>query len=136
MSAKGFIILVVGFAMFTLCAQSFAGIVDWAARDRYLKEQEQAAQKPAQDPQLSQDLPQWMQVEPVVKADEEKKYDANKDGVFQPVETKVYLRRTYQEIQNGTAKNVSTSELLKQYDKNQDGIVSKLEAEKIKKDAF
>jgi len=133
---KMFIILIVGVMFFAFDIRSFAGLIDWEVRNRYLKEQQEAAQKSSDSPQISQDLPRWMQVEPAVKTDEEKKFDFNKDGVFQPVETKVYLRRTYQDVQTGGIKNISNSEVLKEYDANKDGVISKLEADKIKKDAF
>jgi hypothetical protein len=77
-----------------------------------------------------------MQVEPVISTDDEKKYDSNKDGRFQPVESKVYLRRAYQQIQTGAGKNVLDSSVLKEYDTNKDGLITKPESEKMKKDAF
>jgi|GEM_PF-581584 len=135
------ILLVVIMIFLALPAQSFAGLVDWEARNRYLKAQEEAAKTTSQDPKMSKDLPHWMQVEPTVKTDEEKKFDVNKDGVFQPAETKVYLRTVSQEVQDGSGlnvagRNVQNSEVLKEYDANKDGIVSKLESEKMKKDSL
>jgi hypothetical protein len=110
-------------------------------RNRYLKEQEQQAQKASQTPKATENLPQWMQVEPTLKTEDEKKFDANRDGRFQPAETKVYLRRSYQEIQdnagaNMAGKDVRDSDVLKEYDTNKNGIISKSESEKMKKDAF
>ncbi len=136
MNLKSLVIVIGIVIALVVCAQGFAGLVDWGARDRYLKEQEEAAKEASQSLKINQNLPRWMQVEPTVKTDDEQKFDVNRDGVFQPNETKVYLRRAYQEIQDGTGKNVSNSEVLKEYDANKDGIISKLESEKIKKDAF
>ena len=111
MNIKSFVIIIAAVIALAICAQGFAGLVDWGARDRYLKEQEQAAKESSQTLKINQNLPRWMQVEPTVKTDDEQKFDVNRDGVFQPNETKVYLRRAYQEIQDGIAKNVSNSEV-------------------------
>jgi len=135
-------VLFVGMAFLLISAtKSLAGLVDWEARNRYLKAQEEAAKNSPQDAKVSTELPRWMQVEPNVKTQDEKKFDVNKDGVFQPAETKVYLRTVYQQVQDGSGKNVTgkdvqNSEVLKEYDINKDGMISKTEAEKMKKDSL
>lgn len=127
--------------LFTLATKSLAGLVDWDARNRYLKAQAEAAKSSPQDAKVSTDLPRWMQVEPTVKTQDEQKFDVNKDGLFQPAETKVYLRTVYQDVQDGsgqnvTGKDVQNSEVLKEYDMNKDGMITKSEAEKMKKDSL
>ena len=125
-----------GFLILLFSSQCVAGLVDWDRRNRYLQQQQQADQEAGKKVNVSPELPLWMQVEPKVATEEEKKYDVNKDGVLEPVEMKVYLRRIYEEVQNGSGKSVSTSEAMREYDQNKDGVITKFEAEKIKKDAF
>lgn len=127
---------VLGSMCLVLTAQSFAGLIDWERRNRYLQEQQEAAQQAGKEIQLSTNLPYWMQVEPKVATEDEKKYDVNKDGTLSPVEMKVYLRRVYEDVQNGSGKSVSTSEALKEYDQNKDGVITKFESDKIKADVF
>ncbi len=131
------IFLIVFFVSLIAAGQSFANLIDWDQRDRYLKQQEKQQQQQAgKEVQISPDLPRWMQIAPKVETEDEKKYDVNRDGVLSPTEMKVYLRRVYYEVQDGSGKSVSTSEALKEYDSNQDGVITKKEAERIRKEAF
>ena len=53
---------------------------------------------------------------------------------MQTSETKIFLRDVLAEIADKGSANVADSALLKAYDKNKDGIISKLEVDEIKKD--
>ena len=121
--------------VFTLafCLDCFAGLVDWERRNRYLKEKQQES---GSEFTLGEDaLPNWMKQEPRITAREEKRYDANRDRKFQPAESKVYLRRVIRKVESG-GKVVSTSEILKEYDKDKDGVISLIEVDEIKEDVL
>ncbi len=136
MQSTARVFLIVFLMSLVLASQSFANLIDWDQRERYLKQQEKQQQQAGKEIQISPDLPRWMQIAPKVETEDEKKYDVNRDRVLSPTEMKVYLRRVYYEVQDGSGKSVSTSEALKEYDSNQDGVITKTEAERIKKEAF
>ena len=76
----------------------------------------------------------WAETLPNVEGKIEQYYDINRDKILQTSETKIFLRDVAAEIQEKNSFNVSDSLLLKAYDKNKDGIISKLELEEITKD--
>ena len=95
----------------------------------------------AADPKAAKDVkpakPQafWAVTPPVVTGKIEIKYDINEDGVLQTSEVKIFLRRIISQLMKENINfNIEDSKLLKAYDKNKDGIISKLESEEIKKD--
>ncbi|MDP8264954.1 MAG: EF-hand domain-containing protein [Candidatus Aceula lacicola] len=115
------------------CFDCFAGLIDWERRNRYLKDKQQEL---GSEGVLSEDaLPEWMRKEPRVKTKDEKRHDINRDGKLQPAESKVYLRRVIRKVENG-GKVVSTSEILKEYDKNKDGVITQTEVIEIRGDVF
>jgi len=77
----------------------------------------------------------WAATPPEVTGKLEAKYDINGDGLLQTSEVKILLRRISAQIQKDNINfNVEDSKFLKAYDKNKDGIISKLELTDIKKD--
>ncbi len=76
----------------------------------------------------------WAKELPKVTSKTEKRYDINRDEILQTSETKIFLRDVLAEVSAKNSFNVSDSVLLKAYDKNKDGIISKLEIDEIKKD--
>ncbi len=76
----------------------------------------------------------WAKELPKVTSKIEKRYDINRDEILQTSETKIFLRDVLAQVASKDSFNVSDSLLLKAYDKNKDGIISKLEADEIKKD--
>lgn len=76
----------------------------------------------------------WAATLPKVEGKIEQYYDINRDKILQTSETKIFLRDIVAEILEKSSFNVSDSLLLKAYDKNKDGIISKLELEEITKD--
>ena len=77
----------------------------------------------------------WAATPPEVVGKLEAKYDINVDGILQTSEVKVFLRRVSAQIKKDNINfNIEDSKLLKAYDKNKDGIISKLELDEIKKD--
>lgn len=89
--------------------------------------------QPAQAVAAATPTPMWMKTPPQVKTAVEKVYDVNRDGKLQPAEVKIYLRSV---IENVNAKGGLTvnSDILKEYDKNKDGLISRIEIEDLKRD--
>jgi len=138
MEKRIFFILIIALVVTSICASAFAGLIDWERRNHYLKEQQskEASVGSAQTKEMTQaDLPKWMKEEPKVMTRDEQRYDINRDGYFQPAESKVYLRRLVGVVEQ-RGKIASNSELLKEYDKNGDGVITRTEAKKIREDAF
>ncbi|MDD3375622.1 MAG: hypothetical protein PHY73_07885 [Candidatus Omnitrophica bacterium] len=133
MKRKFFILLMLCVFVFAFCLDSFAGLIDWERRNRYLKERQQ--ESGAEVTVGEEALPKWMKQEPRVTTREEKRYDSNRDGRFQPAESKVYLRRIVQIVDRG-GKVIAQSEILKEYDKNKDGVITSFELKEIKEDVF
>lgn len=102
---------------------------------------QQPAPAAAADPKAAKDVkavkPQafWAVTPPVVTGKIEIKYDINEDGVLQTSEVKILLRRIISQLMKENINfNIEDSKFLRAYDKNKDGIISKLELEEIKKD--
>ena len=79
------------------------------------------------------DLPSWFKVEPKVTIDEERVYDANRDGKLQKAEVKIMLRDFVDTVHEKGGAMYYRSQILKEYDINKDGVISKFEAEAIDK---
>ena len=133
MLKKFFIVAVSVLLVVSFCSQAFAGLIDWERRNRYLQSQE--AKSDGTVKMTEADIPQWMTKEPRVTTEEERRYDVNRDGYLQPAESKVYLRRVVTTVEK-RGKVVFESEILKEYDQNGDGVITKTEASNIRRDAF
>lgn len=81
--------------------------------------------------QIIEKLPAWMIELPLAKSKTEKKYDVNRDGRLQKYETKIYLRDVLDTVDEKGGYTLD-SDVLKEYDKNKDGFISRLEAIEIK----
>ena len=91
--------------------------------------------KAAKDVKVVKPQAFWAVTPPVATGKIEIKYDINEDGILQTSEVKILLRRVISQVMNENINfNIEDSKLLKAYDKNKDGIISKLELEDIKKD--
>jgi hypothetical protein len=89
----------------------------------------------AEQPKVVKPVAFWATTPPEVTGKMEAKYDINGDGILQTSEVKILLRRISAQIQVDNINfNVEDSKFLKAYDKNKDGIISKLELQEIKKD--
>lgn len=77
-------------------------------------------------------LPTWLVTPPKVTSKIEESYDINRDKKLQSSEIKMFLRDVVDEINDKGGYTVN-SDLLKQFDKNKDGIVSRLELPELQK---
>lgn len=80
------------------------------------------------------DLPRWKLKLPLVTTRLERRYDINRDGKLQTAEVKIYLRDTIETIEEKGGILIN-SDILLEYDKNNDGVISLKEIEKLRKDA-
>ena len=130
----GYFVFAFYFAVTSLC---FAGLIDY---DRLKKIQERrrlsaaAAQEQAQKKDEGDDaIPDWMVEDPKVIDKAEDVYDVNRDGKLQSVEVKILLRDVWTQVKEKGGYTVNMN-ILKEYDKNKDGLISRLEAEEIARD--
>lgn len=100
----------------------------------YAQSQAKDKSSDAKEPKPPAPTAFWAKELPKVTSKIEKRYDINRDEILQTSETKIFLRDVLAEIASKNSFNVSDSVLLKAYDKNKDGIISKLEVDEIKKD--
>lgn len=116
-----FLVLIFGFAAF--------GFAQQPAADKTKDPKAADATKKVAAPK-----PFWRQKFPEVVGKLEAKYDLERDGVMQPHNTKIFLRDVRDEVNEKNFFNIQDSGLLKTYDKNKDGVISKLELQDILKD--
>lgn len=107
---------------------SLAGLIDY---DRLNKiRAEQAGSKTGKLDIDDKDIPTWFKVEPKVTIKDEQIYDVNRDGRLQTAEVKIMFRDLLDVVaEKGGA--MYTSPIVKEYDKNKDGLINKYEAEDI-----
>ena len=79
-------------------------------------------------------IPKWVETWPWVTTRLERKYDINRDGKLQTAEVKIYLRDTVATIEKKGG-IIINSDILLEYDINEDGVVSLKEIARLKKDA-
>ena len=121
------------FAVTSLC---FAGLIDY---DRLRRIQERrrlsaiASQEQVQKKAEDDTVPEWMIEEPKVTNKIEDAYDVNRDGKLQSAEVKILLRDVLDQVKEKGGFTLNMG-VLKEYDKNKDGFISRLEAEEIIKD--
>lgn len=81
------------------------------------------------------DLPGWMKETPKVTNVVERRYDSNRDLKLQTFEVKILLRDVLDVVEDKGGYTVN-SDILKEYDVNKDGLITRTEAVKLKKDAY
>lgn len=118
-----------------VASHSFAQLINY---DRLNKARAQKGLAPIPVPGKTTDVSQppepfWAKGDTKVTTKEEQAYDVNNDGKLQKAEVKIFLRDNLDEIDKKGGVTVS-SPILKAYDKSGDGIVSRLEAEKIRQE--
>ncbi len=127
---KGFVIIFTGFFLIATIVGGrdvqAQGVVDWNKR---LREYKKAKGKEAE--KLKKELPSWVLSMPKATTDEEKLYDVNDDLYLQIPEVIIFLRDKLDKIEEEGGVTVSSA-ILKEYDKNKDGFISKEEAKVIK----
>ena len=77
--------------------------------------------------------PMWMRQAQSAATATEKRYDLNRDGVLQTAEAKIFLRDVIQVVDSKGGYTVD-SDLLREYDKNRDGLISRTEIIDVKAD--
>lgn len=107
---------------------AFSGLIDYERLNR-IKAQRQGQNLPGKDGK-EKDLPKWMKVEPKVSSKVERAYDVNRDGKLQTAEVKIFLREVLADIDEKGGYTVD-SDILKEYDKNRDGVISRYEADEL-----
>ncbi len=124
----GFLIFLSGYFL----TSSRAGLIDYERINR-IKYGKPAGVQDAKGGSAKEvdDFPQWLKVEVQVTSETERRYDANGDGKLQSAEAKVFLREVLGQVKEKGGYTVN-SDILKEYDKNKDGLISRLEAEAIK----
>ena len=105
-----------------------AGLIDYERLNRIKARREGKVMQDSSG--REKDLPKWMKVEPKVSSKTEKAYDVNRDGKLQTAEVKVYLREVLNTIDDKGGYAID-SNILKEYDKNKDGVISRYEAEDL-----
>ena len=118
--------------LFAVLKVSSAGLIDYSARERRTGGAGPVS-RPRPAPPVADTRPSWMKTEPKVTKKSEEAYDINRDGKLQTAEVKIFLRDTLAEIDKKGGVLVN-SDILKEYDKSGDGIVSRYEAEALRKD--
>ncbi|HOW34798.1 MAG TPA: hypothetical protein PL155_00070 [Candidatus Omnitrophota bacterium] len=127
--------IVVLAAVLVVASHSFAQLINY---DRLNKTRAQKGLPPIPVPGKAADVAQppepfWAKGDTKVTTKEEEAYDVNNDGKMQKAEVKIFLRDNLDEIDKKGGVTVS-SPILKAYDKSGDGVVSRLEAEKIRQE--
>jgi hypothetical protein len=87
----------------------------------------------APDVAMKMDMPGWQSAVVSVKNSAERRFDLNRDGNLQAAETKKFLQDVVDQVDRRGA-TVVTSTILNDYDKNDDGVINRSEAELISKD--
>ena len=122
-------------SMFVYQAQ--AGLINYERRN---KSKPAAARttgaypsRPAVTTPVEPTMAAWLKTPPGVKNAAEKAYDVNRDGKLQSAEIKIYLRDVIKVIESKGGFTIN-SDVLKEYDKNRDGVISRFELPDLKRD--
>ena len=105
-----------------------AGLIDYERLNRIKAQREGKVMQDSSGKE--KDLPNWMKIEPKASSRVEQAYDVNRDGKLQTAEVKVYLREVLDVIDEKGGYTID-SNILKEYDKNKDGVISRYEAEDL-----
>ena len=113
---KRMFLLIFSFLLISVfSSQAFSQLINYGRRNRFI-----GTSTPADS------LPSWAKDLPKPQNDEERRYDINGDGLLQSAEIKVYLRAIIERVEGRGYVNVTT-DLLREYDKNKDGIINENE---------
>ena len=122
------------FVITCVVGNSFAGLIDYnrlQKQGKALPTGGRAKAKAAAPTAPTQDTrPGWMKTEPKVTSKVEQPYDSNNDGKLQTAEVKIFLRDVLDQINEKGGYTIN-SDILKEYDKNKDGVISRYEAQDI-----
>lgn len=100
-----------------------AQFINYGRRNRFLR---------LTNPEATEDsIPSWAKEAPKPQNAEERRFDINRDDMLQSAEIKVYLRRIVERVEKRGYVSV-TSDLLREYDKNKDGVINSYEIDLIK----
>ena len=127
--------------IFVTSQLSFAQLINWQRRNPNAPTANRYSNPPAETPaqadtSASTETTNVPTQEALVKENfkvtnqDEELYDANKDGVLQNEEVQAFLKDVTIAVDKKGSFNVS-SNILKEYDKDQDGSISRLEAQDI-----
>ncbi|MFP4472777.1 MAG: hypothetical protein ACLFPX_02760 [Candidatus Omnitrophota bacterium] len=103
-----------------------AQLINYGRRNKYLKGRSDVEEG-------EETLPEWVRELPRVINDLERRYDVNRDGLLQTAEVKVFLRDVIDEVSRRNRIEIET-DILKEYDKNNDRMIELFELERIRKD--
>ena len=106
-----------------IASSSYAQLINYGRRNRFVGNRNASENE--------EDLPAWALELPKVKTREERRYDINRDGKLQSAEVKVFLRDVIERVEKRSYVNV-TSDILRGYDMNKDGVINTYELDKIK----
>jgi hypothetical protein len=134
--------LILSLAVYAACLLTFvyqaqAGLINYERRN---KSTPAAARKTGAYPSrptaaapVEVPMAAWLKTPPGVKNAAEKAYDVNRDGKLQSAEVKIYLRDVIKVIESKGGFTIN-SDVLKEYDKNRDGVISRFELPDLKRD--
>jgi len=93
-----------------------AQLINYGRRSKFLR---------STNPNMSDEdaIPQWAKELPEPQNAEEESFDINRDGKLQSAEVKVYLRGIMKRVEARSYVNVTT-DILREYDKNKDGVIN------------
>jgi len=124
--------------LFMLTNMCYAGLINYQRRNRRMGGgggEDAPAAAPVRGRRImdEESLAGWMKKLPVITWRDNRKlrrYDINRDNKLQTAEVKVYLRDVMEKIQAKGGYTIDST-ILKEYDRNRDGVVSRYEARKI-----
>ena len=123
-----FLFVAIFFSSYTFVSTALAGLVNYQRRNGVASKA--AASKGDPAPIVAK----WMSVLPLAQSATEKKYDVNVDGKLQTAEVKIFLRDVINVVDAKGGYAVD-SDILKEYDKNKDGVINRYEVAIIKEHA-
>ena len=116
-------VLVVVFVFVSLFESASAQLINYGRRSRFIRTTDVN--------QSEESLPSWAKELPEPKSAEERRYDINRDGKLQSAEVKIYLRGVLERVESRGYVSVTT-DVLREYDKNKDGVINMTEIDLIK----
>jgi len=120
---RTWIVLVCLLSLIVLFEPVSAQLINYGRRNRFIR-------MTGAD-QTEESLPSWAKELPEPKNAEERRYDINRDGKLQSAEVKVYLRDVLERVERRGYVSVTT-DVLREYDKNKDGMINMSEIDLIK----
>ena len=127
------IVAVLSVLIFVVTPDGYAQLIDWSRRQgtppaapASAPVRQRAVSTPSQPTVAPTRQPGWLQTAPSVSSRTDRRYDVNRDGKLQSAEIKVFLRDVIDQISRRGSYKVD-SQLLEEYDKNNDGIIDRSE---------